>query len=691
MNFLIPSWYADNRRWMMAAGRDGLADAAGDASHQGRADDTIGQIRALCDAGRECVLVVPFYSPGLRRFLHSQGIWPASVWSVFDRLQGITVQELGLLSWRDADWPDSMKWVETPDGVEGILGGKKAAAVVSGAEGELYQVDTFDQDGKEQVRSQIYDDRGFLSSVLTVQKGVLQSQEFLDEDGRLQFTMYGKGRVEFSPRAHFASRKKVYEDADDLIAEVLQDYFARADFESADTDYSGSGDRSAGTGGRNTVLIAADDAYDSVILRTLHGPRVWLSFQGARFDLSKKEQLKRELRKADGAVADTEETAAVLKDAASLHLEVSTGTILPVVAQTERPDSQPDQSWLQTEQAEGDTGLLTDSAGKEAGASGDRVKKDGGTLTDHTGQNSRSVVEAVRSSDGRGDVEWSPAGSGRSGQEQVIYYVRWEDAAEDLHSFDSKTGRRQLHLVKEEKASAPETVLRIWDSAPVCRDYSQERPGTQEPPQSREPSQSQGHPREPQLPLLSPGETFHVRLFAVCSEGTYLRIRSSFYNKAGEPVGEQETKGTEGIVTCPPGMHRYRISLIREGGGAVLFHHIELQKTQKTGAEDRKAADGSFALCVLLPDCSGHMYRMPDTGRLTISDNICLAPSEAVMPAPFRSVQWLNRPELLQYKEKYFIACTPEAADAAALLELEGYGTAVILSEPKELYGMSMP
>lgn len=272
-------------------------------------DDTVNQIRMFRDAGEQFCLINPAYAPELRHFLHRQTIYPVPVWSVFDELQGIRIGTPGMLSFRDLDWPADMEWLYAPHGVEGMRNGKKAVFVEFGTEGEMIRVDHFGPDGLERQQSDLFDDRGFHSSTIYYVHGTFQRQEFYDLQGDLQFTREASGRVVFEEWAHFPFRRKDYYGIDDLIAEVLQNYFARADYGSAQR--------------RNAVIIAANGEYDPVILRTVHGPKVILSYFENRFDLEQTEELRRELKRADLAVTDTEKTARIIRDQAPLHLQVT--------------------------------------------------------------------------------------------------------------------------------------------------------------------------------------------------------------------------------------------------------------------------------------------------------------------------------------------------------------------------------
>lgn len=270
--------------------------------------------------------------------------------------------------------------------------------------------------------------------------------------------------------------------------------------------------------------------------------------------------------------------------------------------------------------------------------------------------------------------------------ERLVYYIYWNNLGADAYLYGSIVEQRPLHLVKFENLMMPPgSVIQEWDSIPDFAD----------------------HPVEPQLPLLEEERRYRVRVFAIYEEGSSALIRIDFLNRLGELTGTEVLREKEEVFTCPAGTYRYRIMLIQGGTSRVLFHHIELiplvEEVEGNEAESQRARQdqagtgrirpgaendrlqifredpSSQALCVLLPEMEGNMYRVPEEHYLEGLVNVTVAPTEAVISAPFHSDDWLQTRQMRSWKDRYFIACTEQTADAAQALELAGYGRAIVV------------
>lgn len=244
--------------------------------------------------------------------------------------------------------------------------------------------------------------------------------------------------------------------------------------------------------------------------------------------------------------------------------------------------------------------------------------------------------------------------------ERLIYYIYWNDLGADAFLFGSVVERLPLHLVKfENRMMPPGTVIQQWDSIP---DFG-------------------NHPVEPQLPLLEEGREYRIRVFAIYEENTSALVRVEFLNRLGELTGTEILREKEGQFICPKDTYRYRIMLIQGGTSRVLFHHIELipEETGRPAPDIFRKDPHNDALCVLLPEMTGNMYRVPEDRFLEGLENVVVAPAEAVMTSPFHSDDWLQAPEFRNYRIRYFIGLSGQTADAAQTLELKGLGKAVVV------------
>ena len=128
----IPSWYSQNDKWHA---NETPWYQAGKAYEF---DDTINQIRMFRSACEPAQLMVLSYAPGLRMFLHRQNLYPMDVWNLFDEMQGIDLQKLGVVPWQSLEWPRNLIWRYTPFTMIGFLGRDRYAELFFGEDGNLY-------------------------------------------------------------------------------------------------------------------------------------------------------------------------------------------------------------------------------------------------------------------------------------------------------------------------------------------------------------------------------------------------------------------------------------------------------------------------------------------------------------------------------------------------------------------------
>lgn len=293
----VSSWYSENEKWQT---RETPWFRRGNAY---QFDDTINQIRMFRAAREPVLLMTLSYAPGLRMFLHRQNLYPMEVWNLFDEMQGIRLRRLGLLSCQSLPWPRNLIWRYTPFMMIGFVGDRRYAQLYPGENGNLIQVDYFDE--REALRqSDIYDDRGFCSSRIYYEADGSRKQEFLNEDGIPQFAVEKKtGIVTILPAARRRFRRTSYASMDLLIEEMLQKHFLLLD---PDT----------------VVVVAANAVHNQMILRCRKGQTIGFSYFENRFPLDDTDALQEDLKKASFAVTDTEHSAKILREKAGTELSV---------------------------------------------------------------------------------------------------------------------------------------------------------------------------------------------------------------------------------------------------------------------------------------------------------------------------------------------------------------------------------
>ncbi len=295
MFYFVPSWYSslsgqtdpENNIWK--SGNDPWY-----RRQNAQFDDTVGQIRMFRQVGEEVRLVTLCYAPQERRFLHRQSIYPIKEYSVFDIMQGIGQRDAALLSYRDLPFPAHLEWVSTPYARIGMLHGQEYVRIEFGEDGNFLWAEY--RSGGLITHRDYYDDRGFCSSIVRYQGGVPVFCEYFNAHGERQFVVnVATGEVLIEEASSHAFHKNRYHNLGEMIREVLTDLFISI-------------------GKDETVILAANEQHDDIVLSTLCGQRLVLSYFGTRMDLSHMRALKRQSDAARMIVTDTERTARIIKD-----------------------------------------------------------------------------------------------------------------------------------------------------------------------------------------------------------------------------------------------------------------------------------------------------------------------------------------------------------------------------------------
>lgn len=272
MFYFVPYWYGENKTTAF--------------------DDTVNQIRMFESAHEKSETIIWDYAPQMRCFLHQQGLSLETSWSVFDTIQNVTDMYAKIIDFNDLDWPAAAEFVYTPFRINVVVKGKIYADVSFGIESQLSTINYFDND--QISKALIFDDRGFLSSIVHFEMGKKTTQEYLDRAGlwQIRVTYLSEGEaVVVNPLFYERFDKRGYQNLNNLIQEVINDHF-----------------NSASDLGQSTLVIAAHEKYNQVLLKLAHRPKnLVLSFFRNRYDYKKNDQLLiEELSVANFAITDTQ-------------------------------------------------------------------------------------------------------------------------------------------------------------------------------------------------------------------------------------------------------------------------------------------------------------------------------------------------------------------------------------------------
>lgn len=231
MIYLIPAWYKQNtwnecdQSWYLRRVKSEY-------------DDTVKQMQLFHrNKGWSSCLLILSYMPNLRHFLHRQGMFRVNYWSCFDAMLEVKRTKLGVFSYRDIKWPDGITFDYTPFVIIAYLDGKKYAQVDFGEDGNLIKIDMFENDKK--IRTNYYDDRGFVSSSIVFENETEVYQDYLMENGVWKIRCFkNDGHVEINPKYNsfllgfegesysLTYNKLRYDSLDEVIQEVFSEYVA---------------------------------------------------------------------------------------------------------------------------------------------------------------------------------------------------------------------------------------------------------------------------------------------------------------------------------------------------------------------------------------------------------------------------------------------------------------------------------
>ncbi|HEO1820921.1 TPA: accessory Sec system protein Asp1, partial [Streptococcus agalactiae] len=219
MFHFIPSWYNENRTWY-----DNNYLWYFKPTNVGF-DDTINQMKMFDYAGKESRLVVLNYMPNLRYYLHRYDLLESGYYSVFDDIQEIGNVRQQMIDFRQLNWPEGVDFTYTPFIVLVKKSGDLIAKVQFGEEGNLTHIDYF---ANEQIaKKYLFDDRGFLSSILYYDNGGEAYQDYLASSGERIMREYlreGDHHVEINPKKAIHFLKLSYSDIEELIREKYLTY-----------------------------------------------------------------------------------------------------------------------------------------------------------------------------------------------------------------------------------------------------------------------------------------------------------------------------------------------------------------------------------------------------------------------------------------------------------------------------------
>ena len=239
------------------------------------------------------------YAPNFRHFLHRQSVFHAPYWSCFDAIQEVKRKKVKMFSVHNLKWPEHIEFVYSPFAMIALLKGEKYAQVEFAEDGNLIQVDIYQNESLS--RRNIYDDRGFVSGSIVYDAGGPLYQDYLTDKGVWKIREYMQdGHVEVNPRSNTyllehngeeytkTFLQESYNNMGQVIYEVLNSYLELLDE-------------------KDMFCVAMHELHTEVLKRALMDRKMILSFFGDRYNMEQHPEDIGMIKMADYVIADSQE------------------------------------------------------------------------------------------------------------------------------------------------------------------------------------------------------------------------------------------------------------------------------------------------------------------------------------------------------------------------------------------------
>ncbi len=270
-------------------------------------------------------IILLSYAPNFRHFLHRQGAYHVDYWSFFDCICGIKKKKPTVFSFHDLNWPEGIEFIYSQFAVLAFLNGEKYAQIEFAEDGNPIVIDMFQKD--RIIRSNMYDDRGFVSSTILYKDGKPDYQEYLTEGGVWKIrAFFGDKHIEINPLSNsytidkdgndkaYIFEKTVYENIEQVIKEVLGRYVESC----KDNDI---------------FCIAMHNIHSKLLDEVLSGRKKILSFYGDRYAFDTQMSIE-VVKNADHIITDSYETSKTVIE----NVPQSEGIITDITPYDARPD-----------------------------------------------------------------------------------------------------------------------------------------------------------------------------------------------------------------------------------------------------------------------------------------------------------------------------------------------------------------
>ncbi len=307
MYYFVPAWYTNERPWY-AASQEWTK-----VYEEIAFDDTINQVQLFAEAGETVRLIFLTYQPQRRYEMHEKGLLGQVYWSFFDDIQNISRTHTHPIDFKDLAWPKGTEFLYTPFAVFAKNKGALIAKIAFASSGNLLEIH-WQNEGKQRY-TYLFDDRGFLSSILYYDEaGQALYQDYLNENGVWQVREHLQATdeppIEINWFSDHVFAQKRYNNWGELVQERLA-LVAKQVL----TD-------------QDTLVLASHALHNDILLNTFSKQQCVLSFFGQRYPLVMDTPLFDLLKRVELVVTESREHGNLLEQALKEEVDTSTNVLV---------------------------------------------------------------------------------------------------------------------------------------------------------------------------------------------------------------------------------------------------------------------------------------------------------------------------------------------------------------------------
>lgn len=302
--YFIPTWNQSENDWSTAFPEWYFT------TNKMEFDDTVNQLMMFRQSEEKLKAVILEYAPMLRDFLQRQDLYEIDYYSIFDDLQDTHLNNIRPVNPFEFAWPKNAVFIYNPFYILVRVDNQPYAQIISGNLGQLQKINFFKDNKLAKVY--IFDDRGFLSSIITYADDEFEKQEFLNLAGEWRFRLDKDGVVVINPLFKQSFKQEKYNSMKDLISEK---YFEFIEDNLTEKD---------------VVVLAGEIRHNQRILDLPKSGKIIMSIFSNRLDIEQNFPSIEQLMKVDVIVADTpKNTELVQSKLAELNIQIPVLQIPP--------------------------------------------------------------------------------------------------------------------------------------------------------------------------------------------------------------------------------------------------------------------------------------------------------------------------------------------------------------------------